>query len=267
MYYAIPLTALGIGIFIPLIMFTDFVILVEQGYALFYQILSFLGIQFPAAFLPYFHFPVLLSIFYIIYYVGIIAFGMPKFLFYAVGISFICGNTLARLMQLQIPDVERVWSPLNKISGSVRMHNTLYLLANLFNEAFRYIIFSHKIILVAMASVSYALGILHGLGTPSLCLCTFATLLLLALVINFGNAGRYFDSSQDYVRSLRLKIRDLATTPGVFGTLELLGVQKRIEAMRCSRIESGSQYYVDRGVVPKILDAIVNNTISIVLAN
>jgi len=137
---------------------------------------------------------------------------------------------------------------------SILVYKSIYLCYTLFNEVVSFILIFLKFVVIAVTCVGFTLCLLNGISIFSLSLVTISIILLFSLNIFMYMAGHVCETSQECIQKWK-------------GTVGLSALNlKTLASLRHCRFQVGSQYYVDRGVLPKLNSAVVENVISTALA-
>jgi len=204
---------------------------------------------------------VLLIIFYVQY---ITLFGLT-FLKWApfIGMFLLLNNTyLVVIKKLTLPFSSTAdLSPTHAtLSENIQTYNAIRMLIEIYNQFLSLVTISQKFIIILICSSGFAMCIIvKSAPIFNLFLSIFCCLLLVILITEFSLAAKIYEDSVKFMETLKWHCQTR-------NTLELKNVRMKQRALRPLRIEAGGQYFIDAGVVLKILDAVVQNTISISLS-
>jgi len=137
----------------------------------------------------------------------------------------------------------------------IQLYTAAYIFVRICNEFGCLPLITFMFMAVIVSSTAFALALHGGLTLVSLALCGFAIILVTALnyLVSFG--ARVHNLSQAYMQELKRSagLKDLSTNMST-------------KSLDECRIHCGPFYFVDTGLTPTINDAIINNTIDILLA-
>jgi len=149
-------------------------------------------------------------------------------------------------------------------SGDMRniysFYRQLSILTSLWNVTAKEHLFLARFTVTNFASLGFAIAVLHRLSPFSLLFLTFSSLLTFCLLFLFQQGGAITDTtSQPFRNAWKEALKKNPTATGLIGV-------KIGNSFRPCRIQAGTQYYLNRGVPFQILEEILNNAITIVLA-
>jgi len=137
-------------------------------------------------------------------------------------------------------------------------YRQLYLTTSLFNLAHKTLLIFAKFNLIFVATLGFANVVNNGLSLISIFLATSSSGFVFLVLFIFYEGGEIYEITS---KPFQAAWRGAAMKrPSTFVTEMRIG-----NSLRPSRIESGAQYFMDRGVPFKILDAILNNVITILV--
>jgi len=134
------------------------------------------------------------------------------------------------------------------------MQRALHIFSKILNEVTNCPLLSFKFMTVLISPIGFALFAHLPISSLSTVIFVFATLFVLDINIIVSLASTIQNNSQHLVQKLQNDGR------------EILELRKMTESLRECRVHVGSNYFIDRGVLLKINDAIVNNTITLLVA-
>ena len=151
--------------------------------------------------------------------------------------------------------LSRMGSHVLTSEANIRRHRALYIFINVFNEVFNLPLISYKFISIVLISISGTICLIEGISPLSATLCVLSIAILVFTNIILMLAKLLYESSKEFIWTLK------------FGhqIKQRLIIQRTIASLRECRIYCGSRYFIDRGVLPKINNAIVENIINNVL--
>ena len=136
----------------------------------------------------------------------------------------------------------------------IHMHRSVYILMGLFNDAFSLPLISFQALIVLLISIGCTLTMIQGLSPLTIAFCLLSFALFIFENILLFIAELIFEYSRESIDKLKFgeRCRDLA-------------LRRTVSSLRECRIHVGSQYFVDRGVLAKTNDMVVQNVISNVM--
>jgi len=145
------------------------------------------------------------------------------------------------------------------ILTNCRIYNSIAVMLTIYNNFLSGIIIWRKFMIIAITSFGFAMCVnIRNAVTLTFSLGIFSVLLLAILLTDFTLAASIYENAKECRRTLRAYCSFRAN-----GNREY--ISKRVISLRPLRIQAGDQYFLDAGVVPKILNAVMQNTISIML--
>jgi len=155
---------------------------------------------------------------------------------------------MAYFIQIGISRLKCPFTP-----SAVLAYRSIFIFVTLFNNVVSLQLISIKFALVAISCTGFTLCLIHGISSLSASLLTLSVLLFVFLNIFMYLTGRIYESSQDCLHNWKREKRG--------STLNY----KTLNSLQTFRINVGSQYYVDRGVLPKLNSAILENVVATAL--
>jgi len=136
--------------------------------------------------------------------------------------------------------------------NAVHVYKSIFIFVTLFNEVVNMQLIAIKFVIVAMSCIGFTLCLIHGISFLSVSLVIISVTMVVFLNIFMYLTGRIYESSSERVRQWK-------------GARRTTLNYKVIASLQAYRINVGSQYYVDRGVLPKLNSAILENVINTAL--
>jgi len=128
------------------------------------------------------------------------------------------------------------------------------ILLDLLNEAMSFPLISFKFIIITV-SVAYTIFLTSPISPVSFAVFVLSSIMLLVGNTEFSFATSVYESSNKFIQSLDVDLQ----------ANERDKTMRIIASLRTCRIYCGNCYFIDRGVLLKINDAVINNTISNVM--
>jgi len=143
-----------------------------------------------------------------------------------------------------------------KVSSYYRQ---LYILTTIWNSVCKEFLISFKFIFICVASFGFTMALSNGVTLISCFFVTLSSLFVFCLLFIFQQGGEIFEfTAQPFQTAWKAAVRKNPLTYRI-------GI-KIGNSFRPCRIEAGAQYFLDRGVPVKILEALLNNVITLTLA-
>jgi len=136
----------------------------------------------------------------------------------------------------------------------VQFYKRLYIIISLFNKVNSTTLLILKFVCIASIITGCSAFVFAGATSVSIATLATSLLVLFGLLLMFKHAATLFEEALD----MRLQVKNGVTHGSL---MHLVGM-----SMRPCRIIAGTQYYLDKGVPLKILDAVTSNIINVVLA-
>jgi len=138
------------------------------------------------------------------------------------------------------------------------------VLLNFYNNFLSGIIIWHKFMIILNTSIGFAISlIVQSAPSLSLSMAGCSSLLLLVLVTDFTLAGSLFEQAKTCKNKLEKCSAFHFPSPGK-GKFKKY-ILENVAALRPLRIRAGEHYSLHKGVVPIILDVVMQTTSTIVL--
>jgi len=137
--------------------------------------------------------------------------------------------------------------------GALSLYRGICIFATLLNELMGPVLICLKFEIAVVTCTGFTLCLINGISLFSGILLTMSVLMLASLNVVMYLAGQIFELSQARIQEWK---RSSETS---------MPLQTQASLRPC-RINVGSQYYVDRGVLPKLNFAVLENVITTALA-
>jgi len=141
---------------------------------------------------------------------------------------------------------------------SISAYKAVYVFIGLFNEVFSMPLISIKCLMIMFPSIGIAMCIVEKPSLMYFPLITESLMMILFANVYFNFASTIFKYSSDYISQLKAISHML---PGRGGKT----MNRKVASLRTCRIYCGSLYFVDRRVVLKVNDAVLNLTINTIM--
>jgi len=166
-------------------------------------------------------------------------------------------NVTAKMLVAELREEVRVADDIIwKVSSYYRQ---LYILTTIWNSVCKELLISVKFIFICMTSFGFTMVLSNGLTLISCFFVTFSSFFVSCLLFIFHEGGEIFEfTAQPFQTAWNAAVRK---NPSTFR----IGI-KVGNSFRPCRIAAGAQYFLDRGVPFKILEAVLNNVITLTLA-
>jgi len=232
---ALLLSLAGLGLGFPLIFFTDCLLLADSFC---YVLSNFSPIPIPS------FFPTLLASAGCIHVILTLFLTVVKWLKYPIQF---------------VPVVYYVSFKLSRVNGgnpkiSIRGYKTIFILVDLLNEAMSSPLISFKFIMVTTVSVAFTIFLISPFSPVSISVFVTSSVMLLVGNAEFSFGTKVNESSTEFIQNL---VRNLQVNER-----ERRRRRQVIASLRPCRIYCGTCYFIDRGVILKLNDAVINYTIS-----
>lgn len=142
---------------------------------------------------------------------------------------------------------------IKKCKENYIMYRSIYILVNMFNEVYKATVISFKLITVAVPSLALAVALIHGTSFLSVGLSVLSIIYIVSINFTMSQAKLIYVCSEMFLYNIRA------------GKSRSNSMRKTVASLRECRIQSGSLYFIDSGVMRKTNHAIVENTINNVL--
>jgi len=194
---------------------------------------------------------------YIIYF-GITFFKWVPFLFMFLLINNIYLVAIKNLTLSSYPNAG--FNPTHtSFLEKVQTYNALRMLMEMQNQFLSFVIISQKFLIILICSSGLAICItVKRAPYWNLFLTVFCCLLLLILITEFSLAAKIYENSAKFLQTLKAHSK-------MADRLKRKTVRMKLGALRPLRIEAGGQYFIDAGVILKIIDAVAQTTVNIIL--
>jgi len=191
------------------------------------------------------------------YYVVIVGFAYHKWAAYLIYHFILLStfNVTTKMLVAELREVRAEHEILGQVSSNYRQ---LYILTIIWNSVCKELLILFKFIFICLASFGFTMVLSNGLS-PILCFfVTTSSFVLFCLLFIFQQGGEIFESTaQPFQTAWQAAVRKNPSTSRI-------GI-KIGKSFRPCRIEAGAQYFLDRGVPFKILEAVLNNVITLTL--
>jgi len=138
-----------------------------------------------------------------------------------------------------------------------RMYRGVYVLVGLLNGFFRVPFAFFNLMMIVTASFGFTLCLIFKVSFLSLALLTLSAIMLVIANVAFNLAKHVFDSANQFIQVLKSRVY-------IWKRIVLIHKQSTRSLREC-RIYCGPLCYVDRGLVLKVNNLVLNNTVSNVI--
>jgi len=195
---------------------------------------------------------------HVIYYLVEVVFSYHKWAAYLI-YHFILLSTFNVTTKRLVAELREV-QPEDEITGQVSAYyRQLYILTTIWNSVCKEFVISFKFIFICLASFGFTLVLSNGLSLISCFFVILSSFFVFCLLFIFQQGGEIFESTaQPFLTAWKVAVKKNPSTYRI-------GI-KIGNSFRPCRIEAGAQYFLDRGIPFKILEALLNNVITLTLA-
>ena len=128
-------------------------------------------------------------------------------------------------------------------STSAVSYRAIYVFCTLFSDVVNLPLIFFKFTVIVTISITFTLCLIYGVSLVSLGFCVVSVFVIL-VNLGFFYASAIYESSEEF----SYKWKQTKTS---------LLARKVLPSLRACRIYAGSQYFVDRGVLPKVNSAVI----------
>jgi len=151
------------------------------------------------------------------------------------------------------------------ILRNCQIYSSFAVMLTIYNNFLSGIIIWRKFMIIAITSFGFAMCVnIRNAVTLTFSLGIFSVLLLTILLTDFTLAASIYENAKKCKQTLRVCSSFHVNGNGGIRIREY--VLRCVISLRPLRIQAGDQYFLDAGIVPKIVNAVMQNTISIMLA-
>jgi len=152
---------------------------------------------------------------------------------------------------------------LGEFLNRIVVFRSIHIIILLFNHVFQTIVICTKFGLISLVCIGFAMCILHGLSLVTVIIATFSSMLVNILLVNYVKGAAVYESSVKFLDNYRKLFVSSSSVNYQFDRRYLTRI---LESLRPCKILAGESYFLNYRIVILIVNAIIHNTINIVIA-